>query len=238
MDADNNRKLLLEEYESTQKLAERMRFSFLGYQIENISQRREFYKHITLISSAVLALSPVIISNTLSKSYAYIGIIIYFFLTILIFTHIREALDIDANGFEESIKKYSEISSEKIDIINGFLSSKSIDDNKLREYLSRLVSSKGAATLKEDIKKSDIEAETRKSNPNYFGELIIFLFTSASFFILISFFPIPLATIVGAIAFIFGIIFSPLAATVEKWISKPAHFLCKPRTLHNKRSDR
>jgi hypothetical protein len=98
----------------------------------------------------------------------------------------RAILDEEINGLIALQDKYNIIIEEKLKLIRNF-SKKNFNQNLFKEYLKELSNLPGAEILREDLKS---EAEKRSNRnreiPNYFGELIIFVFSLGVIFLFLS----------------------------------------------------
>ncbi len=71
--------------------------------ISTLEQRRGFYKHITLITLAVLGLIPLVQEKVKIAGYFYFGISCLFLIVILLIIRLREEIDYDGNNLYKKL---------------------------------------------------------------------------------------------------------------------------------------
>jgi hypothetical protein len=191
MDAMQTDKVIMEglvkDREEAANLRDEINKDFFYIRQKNLFQRRDFLKHITLISAAILGLSGLFIDKPIIKIYFIIGIALHFIIIFLIFSYLRETLDKEDAVLQVEQDNYNKILEEKIGLIDEYLSRERLTKEAYGEYRSRLISSESAKKITEKNLELDKQRKNRKNQSlDYFKEIIVFLFSTASFFILIS----------------------------------------------------
>lgn len=164
-----------------------VRDKLLESQITTIYQRREWFKHTAIISSAILAFTPSIISNQgVYMPFAIIGASFHFFVIFIILAHFREMLDYDANEFRKMPDRYTPMFQEQMKIIINAAKSGRFDQTAQFQYSNNIINAEGFKEVKLNKEKEVEKQEMRDKNPSYLGEFIVFLFSEATFFMIIS----------------------------------------------------
>ncbi|MCK5490490.1 MAG: hypothetical protein KAI67_01470 [Candidatus Pacebacteria bacterium] len=203
---------LKEEYDIVEKLEDEFYKDIYTKEIENAYQRRDLLKHISIISIAILGLSPLVLNESANKDFFIIGIFMHLALVFFVVSRLREILDQDSNGLKEIENSKGEILEERKNIIIKCLEEKS----SFEQYTKKIAESNG-------YKKIIKEVESRKNQEfDCSFKVIIFIFITASFFILIAIlnFNLNIQWIIACMLIFFVLSFSNFSAKIIKVLSK------------------
>ena len=223
------RAIFIEEKKRTVQLQNEMRRDFLNSRIRNLDRRQDFLKLIILISAGVLGLATLInkdIKEIIIFEYFIVSIFLYLAIILCSFSYLRSKLDKETTGLENVERELDLIPSKQKNIIDKYLKKEYLTAQSYFEYKKELLSIPGFKKLVKDKLDLGSQQKTNKRKGlDYFLELIIFLFSTASFFVLISFINIRL-NIYVIILIIFSIfVFSFIDYTA--YISKLFNFVRK-----------
>lgn len=169
---------------------------FIPLRSENISQRRELFKHIAIISAGVLGLVGIFFDkNEINKNYFFIGIILHAVTVILSLSYLRESLDKEGNDLQDLQDNYNVIAKTKLAIVDKYIISSAFSPADFKKYHEELEKSEVKKRLDADIVAQDVAREARtqkKQDMDYFGEFIMACFLCGSFYVLISIIPLPI----------------------------------------------
>ncbi|MCG2695142.1 hypothetical protein L6261_03630 [Candidatus Parcubacteria bacterium] len=203
------------------------------HRIKLISHRREFFKTIAVISIAVLGLSPVLIDKINIISYFILSIFIYLVLIILILSFLREQIDKEDTEIRNEQDKYNIILENSIKILDKYIET----ENYTEEALHKCFKEEKEAESIKIIKKENEELSFQRKNRSlerleYTGEFFIFLFASATIFMLASIIlsiELNIFVVICVLILIFGVTFSDSCLKIIELISKFVFFLKKKR---------
>lgn len=202
------RESFLKDREEAAELRDEMNKHLFEVRSKNLTQRRDLLKHITLISAAILGLVTIVANAPLIKAYFITGVSLHMAVIVLIFSYLREHLDKESNELQFQQDEYNEVIQEKLDLIDEYLSKLKLTEELTFEYFKKLHSSPRAEQLVKSNYELSQKRKDRKNQPlDYFSELVVFIFLSASFFILASFSKEPfniyiLTTVIALFAFL------------------------------------
>lgn len=227
----------LKEHDDALNLRNEMNKYYTEIRIDNIKQKRDFYKFIAILSGVILGLIS-IIDKPIIKEYFFIGLILSILLIIFILNYIRETLDKEAAELRAEQDRYGGIMQEKINLVENYLNVKEYTEEIIKDYQEKLKSLPGVKLLSEEVNKLDEQRKKRHQEPlDYSGEIIIFIFVLSSFFIAASFlFPNKLewTNLLFLIIIIFYISFTDMAFKFTKYISKGVSYLKKHEKSNQK----
>ncbi|HVY35736.1 MAG TPA: hypothetical protein VG982_00450 [Candidatus Paceibacterota bacterium] len=190
----------------------------------NISQRRTYFQHITILA---LGLSGVTFftDKVSNKVYFILGFSLLLLVVLLILAWLRETLDTESKGLEALQDRYNIASDEKEALIEEYIG-KQYRPDILREYISKVQLLPSAKIINDDVQK---QAELRKGRSqqtlDYFGESIIFLFSSGILFLFLSVihYTFNFLLLISLAILIFGISFQDFVikknGLISKWVS-------------------
>ncbi len=232
MDDDQIDKQIREGLQQEQEKLSTFRFNidkdFLKQQGRAITEKRDLFKHITLISSAMLGLIIFVPKDGVVQGLLMTGIVLHALVIALAISYIRELID----GLKKLQDKYNQILHEKEELIIEYLKKDVLSVEDLKEYHRNLRSTPLVQELIVDKEASDEERKKRvggaKENGDYFGEFIVFLFLSAFFFIFLSFYSAwTWCEIAIGLLIIFIFSFFSFSSLISKIISWPMNFTRK-----------
>ena len=144
----------------------------LKTKLDNIYQRREFYKYITTLSLGILALTPLIADKMKIALYFYGGVIGFFAIIIFLTMRLREELDADSLEFEKLLKNKN-VFDEAQEIDLRYLRLSTISETDMEKYFSE------SDKLRQEIAARNKERKVKKPDLDYFLETItsIFIFS-------------------------------------------------------------
>lgn len=177
----------VQDRKDTNQIRDEMNRHIFEVRVKNIYERRDFLKHITLISAAILGFLPVIVGQPINKAYLIIGAILHTLVIAMVLSYLREHLDSDSLGLQKSQDKYDDILGKKLELIDKYLAKQNLSPGDISQYYTELRGSKSA----EDLQVEHEDLQTQRKNReqqllDYFSELVIFLFVTGLFFVLIS----------------------------------------------------
>lgn len=188
---------LTEERNETTGLRGEMNKNLQEIRLRFTEQRWEFFKHITILSGAVLGLSSLV--KTPQGSYFVIGVILNIAVIIFCLLVVRETLDKESNELQKMQDDYNSILDEKVSFIDGQFveigNGRKVDDCvvAIKDFITNVAAFPGAQKIKEDNERLKEDRKLRFYKPmDYSGELALFLFVSASYFLAISIFDLRL----------------------------------------------
>ncbi len=221
------REVLLKERQEAVALRNEVSQHLFDLRSQNLVQRRELLKHISLISAAILGLTTIVTNDSLIKSYFITGICLHITVIVLVLSYLREHLDKESNGLQFQQDEYSDIIQEKMDLIDEYLPRQNLTKEMASEYVQRLYSTPAVQKLMKVNYELGQQRKNRQNQPlDYFPEFVVFIFLSASFLILISFFDdfLNIYFLVLVIAFFAFISFFDTASFLSKKITKIVTF--------------
>lgn len=216
----------IEQFDSITDLMHEMNKDYVGIRVDNIKQKREFFQHLTILSGAVIGLSSIFgYEKILNILYFQIGFFLNLLFIIVITLYFREILDKEGNDLLAQQDRYNVILDKKREIIDKYLKNRLFTEKDIINYLREVESSEEAQSIKLELDKMEKERNKRlsgKKEMDFSGELFVFLFISASFFIFLSFFfkEINLYLLFFIIIFMVGLIFTDSITFFTKYISK------------------
>ena len=174
---EDYQKVLENALASASQLEKEMSEKALDLTFDNTYQKREYNKHITTISVAVLGLAPVLADHVKIHSYYYTAIAVLIFEILFLIIRLREELDSDQNGLMKIPRGE-----------NPFV--KAVDTS--RKYLLMDKTEENAASFSSEIQKLREDAQARldasgtSERLDYTLEFIISLFFISILFLLFS----------------------------------------------------
>ncbi|NQV12733.1 MAG: hypothetical protein HQ530_00320 [Parcubacteria group bacterium] len=219
------REAFMAEKERITQSHNQMSKDYMDLRIRTYYHRQDFLKHIILISAGILSLATLISKaqqGTIIYSYFIIGIFLYMAVVIFSLSYIRCKIDNDIEGLEKDSLRFKEVHEERRGNVEKFLKKNKLTQESLIEYEKIKVSTPMVRRLIEDKKKIDTSEKMEvKRNMDYFLEVVIFLFSSASFFMLISFinFNMEIYAIILMVIIIFAFSFFDYTAHFSKVIN-------------------
>jgi hypothetical protein len=207
---------------STEK--EKANDKMLNHGIRNISEFRMLFNQIALISSSVIILISLVDKNQfIEKNFLATGVLIYFFIIILTFTYLSERLSVENENIVKVSNDSKNILLERQLILKKYLVKQSPTDQDKKNYETEFKNSWGNKVIeKEREEQLNLCNKKREKALDYFSELIIFLFSTASFFIVLSLKLVSLSVleIILLVLLIFVIIFSKFLMYLLKYFNK------------------
>ncbi|MFH1161996.1 MAG: hypothetical protein V1696_01840 [Candidatus Jorgensenbacteria bacterium] len=184
---------LIKERDETTSLRGEINKGFNEVRLKLAEQRWEFFKHVTILSGAVLGLSSLV--KTPQNSYFVIGVILNIAVIVFCLLVVRETLDKESNGLQKMQDDYNSILDGKVSFIderfveigNGM----GISDYTVavKDFITNIAALPGAQKIKKDNEQLKEDRKLRFYKPmDYSGELALFLFVLASYFLAISIF--------------------------------------------------
>lgn len=170
---------------------EKIEIRLSGLLVKNISQNRLFLSNVAIISSAAVGLIFLVDKNLFSdKNFLMIGFVVYLCVIILIFIYLSNIFSKENSDLLKEKDKNAKIYQENDKISMKYLlkaSEGAITDDDYNMYIQELIGSEGFKNINEDLdEEKEARANRGKQSLDYFNELIIFLFISASFFVVLS----------------------------------------------------
>lgn len=197
-------------------------------QVINITQRREYFQHITILSLGLAGVT-FFTDKVINKTFFILGFSFLIFTVLLILMWLRETLDKEGNELQASNDKYNTASEEKDELILEF-AKKAYTPELVSEYYLRINNLPSIIALREVAR---AQSASRKNRPNqsldYFGEFIIFFFCLGILFLFISVLTITLNYLLlsSVILLIFSISFQDFVIKKSGIISKFISYLHK-----------
>ena len=178
----------------------------LKTKLDNIYQRREFYKYITTLSLGILALTPLIADKMKIALYFYGGVIGFFAIIIFLTMRLREELDADSLEFEKLLKNKN-VFDEAQEIDLRYLRLSTISETDMEKYFSE------SDKLRQEIAARNKERKVKKPDLDYSLEIVtsIFIFSLSLILYSINFHEqIPWYYLIASMVTVFAI---PLTST-------------------------
>jgi len=202
----------------------------LEKKVSAIKEKRVFFQNVALASATILGLTSVFSSisgSAIVVSYLGYGIALHLAVISVVFLYMREVLDEDLEGLTKTLDKYGQILSEKKILIESslmnVLTSEHINvDQALSEYMAGIEKLPSIDGVKKDMEEFEEQRRSRKSGKDimeFYGEVINFLFISASLFILMAIIfkqPIPISWIWGGLLGVFILTFTSILTKLFK----------------------
>lgn len=179
--------------------------------IDNFKQRREFLKHLTLISLGVLAFVPLFLDKVKIIGYFNVGIVLEFFVIFLSLIRLREDLDEEIKDLSKEITSKTK-SEEVVDLSIEFLAKEYTESNYKTWYEKRF-SLFGKKTEPRE-----------KENLDYFFEVVLLLMATGIAFVLGSILlnqMVPLKLLLPGLIFIIIL----LVFMSTKFIMRPLNYI-------------
>lgn len=156
--------------------------------IDNLNQKREFFKHLTLLIGIILGLSTVVRPELLNSTYFLVGIALNVLVILLVNLYIRETLDRDGEELQFLQDKYNEVTDESISLLEKYINQyPDLDNDKLKKYDQESRNLKGVNILLEEHEGLSKERKNRSNQfMDFSGELCSFLFFLGTCFIVLS----------------------------------------------------
>lgn len=181
---------LVEKREKTIQLRNKMRRDFFDLKIKILDRKYDLLKQITLISVGVLGLTSIIsksIKEVIIFDYFIVSIFLYIVVILFSLSYWRGKTDSDFTGLENNERELSSITEKQINIIDEYILEEKFTEASYDEYWKKLLTTPEIKKLIKEEKNLNGEEKKVSKELDYSLEFIIFLFSSASFFILISF---------------------------------------------------
>lgn len=204
--------------------------------VMNITQRREYYQHITILSLGLTGVT-FFTDKVVNKTFFVLGFIFLVLTVLLVLMWLREVLDKEGKDLATIQDKYNIATEERDSVIEEF-AKKSYTTLIISEYYSALNSLPSSVSLQ---KESLSRSESRKNSDNlpldYFGEFIIFFFFLGLFFLFMSvcLYKISGLMLGSIILFIFSISFQDFLLTKSVSVSRFISYLHKDIKLFVKK---
>jgi hypothetical protein len=204
-DGNDAKNLFWKEYVDTTKFREDLNKSFLGYRTEASLRRATFFKDIATLSVAILGLLPLGLEKGFGGHFLLAALIIY---AVVIFL----------------------VMSRKMAIWEKYATAKDFSSQAFDRYVKELQNTEGVQKLKAEVKKMRSERAGRGKEMDYFGELLIFLFSTATLLVVISLlnYRPSFLSLTSSIIGIFYLSFSPFYPPFARIVSQIATFMKKP----------
>jgi hypothetical protein len=155
-------KALEQDLENFSKLNLKYLDQVFSLSVDNLKQRREFIKHITLITLGILAFAPLFQEKVKIHLYFNIGLILEFFVIFLALIRLREELDKEGNDLQKQSINSSKID-EMLDLVREYII-KDLTEENYQEWFAK------RKALQSSLRKKDIR---KNENMDYFIEFIL-----------------------------------------------------------------
>jgi len=223
------------ELNATTSLRNEINKDYAGLQIDIIKQRRDLFYKIAVLSGAILGITK-FFTHPQNQNYFLVGVILFLFLIIFILFYIRESLDRDSNGLRRQQDNYNTILEEKVGLLEKYLTNAIFTKEKIKSYFKELESSEAYKLIKKENESLSKERKNRLEGKEFLeftSEFVLFLFTTASFFIFISLVKPQLSWmwLLASILFIACLTFLDITKPIVRFISKPLNFLKRKRII-------
>jgi hypothetical protein len=221
----------IEQLDSTTALRDEMNKDYVEIRTDNIKQKRNFFQQLTVLSGAIIGLSSIFgHEGILNILYFRLGFFLNILFIIAVTLYFREILDKEGNDLLKQQDGYNVIFDNRIKIMSKYVENRSFTKKGIMDYLQETESSAEAKSIKLEVDKMNEDRTKRltgKEAMDFSGELFVFLFVFASFFIFLSFFfvEINLYLLLSIIIFMIGLIFTDSVTFFVKKISKFLNFI-------------
>jgi hypothetical protein len=184
------RNFLLKKDEDISVIRDKATSYILELNSKSISEKREWFKHFTTLSSAVIGLLILFQNQAINHLYLFVGIILNLFLVIFILSFLRDTLDKESMDLQKLIDRYSTLVDNQKVLISKYFAKDNLKYEDIQQYFSESANSNDVKELQNSIEENKKKIGNRdKQFLDYTGEFIIFIFITGLFFIILAFIP-------------------------------------------------
>ncbi|QQG50150.1 MAG: hypothetical protein HZB70_01000 [Candidatus Berkelbacteria bacterium] len=200
----------------TAKLRDEVVDKFVGHITDNLKQRRELLKHITIISAGIVAVLPVIQNGSDNSNLFFWGIFLLLVTVVLTVSYLREKMDLEGQSLQDNSEKYLTILKTKLALLDRYIGERKFSNNNVSEYLDELENEPTIRELGREVGKP-----AEKERLEYFSEFVVFLFVSALFLLASALVPLSLNPyeFFSTIVVIFIVSFTGFASLLSRVIT-------------------
>ena len=154
-----------------------------------IEEMRRLFRIVIELSVGII-IAPHIFDLLKNRTYYFIGVSFLSFVVIFIVLAFREALGRDFVGLQKSEDEMVVVLDNKISIVKKYLQAGIFNYEKDKEQYQEIINSAETRKLVDRADKLKLDRENRDNLPkDYSGELVMFLFISGIFWVLLGIFP-------------------------------------------------
>ncbi|MBI2013813.1 MAG: hypothetical protein HYS87_03240 [Candidatus Colwellbacteria bacterium] len=225
--------LIAKERKDAIRLRNDLNKDFKDTQIKIAEQKWGFFKHVTILSGAVLGLSSII--DIPNNNYFFIGLVLNIIVIIFNLLIVREKLDNESNNLQKMQDEYNLALEERLNLLDEYFGrigrGEKFDNSyeATKEYFQRLSNLASTDKLREENKKLSEERKSRfKKAMDYSGEISLFLFVLASYFMVTAVFGLQPSQLLNIVIIVFIsliTLFFDSASKLSRFISVIIHYI-------------
>lgn len=179
--------LLQKDRDASAEFRDELNHYFVEKRFANIAQKKDYYKHLSLLSGIIIGLSSLVKPELLTTPYFLFGILTQILLIVFISLYVRESIDKEGSDLLKEQDKYNGYINEKLNLVDEYIKKISGDDfneNTASEYLHKHNELGAREALQKEVGELEKKRENRDSEPlDFTGEFFAFLFSIGTFLI-------------------------------------------------------
>lgn len=172
----------MKDRQETKNLEEKITTEILRLSIQNINQRRELLKHLTLISAGILGFTPILFDKATVAYLLIVGASAHLITILLILWWLESILEREGEDLTLQMREYQGPLNKKVDILDKYLGLSELDATSVNNYLNELRALPEITAFREKA----FATKDKRVPKDRFTTLILGLFSIASICVLFS----------------------------------------------------